>query len=108
MGHLLLLGTSGIVPFVFYSIVFLALMSSRWIITSPFSIRSTFLSFLRLTWTISSRRSSQCYSLAWKGKIRVISAGRTWHNEDLGRSSSKVNKDPDRRLGCRKELDILV
>ena len=109
MGHLLLLGLSGVVLFVFYSLVFLALMNSHWIITSAFSIRTTFLSFLRLTLGLFHQKmSSQCYSLPWKGKIRVVSARRTWHNQDLGRGSSKVSNDPDRKLGCKEELDILV
>lgn len=109
MGRLLLLGLSEVVLFVLYSVVFLALMNSHWIITSPFSIRTTFLSFLRLTLGLFHQKmSSQCYSLPWKGKIRVTSARRTWHNQDLGRGSSKVSNDPDRKLGCKEKLDILV
>ena len=109
MGHLLLMGLSEVVLFVLYSVVFLALMNSHWIIISPFSIRTTFLSFLRLTLGLFHQKmSSQCYSLPWKGKIRVTSARRTWHNQDLGRGSSKVSNDPDRKLGCKEELDILV
>lgn len=48
LGTFASVGPEWVVLSVFYSVVFLALMSSHWIITSPFSIRTTFLSFLRL------------------------------------------------------------